>query len=76
TVLGLFLGAIMGAQALGDLLAHRLAALRPVFIGATVAVAGGLLLVGVGFGNLYAALPAVVIFAMLYQSAMTANSGL
>ncbi|WP_029057462.1 MFS transporter [Stappia stellulata] len=76
TALGLFLGAIMGAQALGDLLAHRLAALKPVSIGATVAGAGVMLLVGVGVGTLYLALPAVVVFAMLYQGAATANSGL
>lgn len=76
TALGLFLGAIMGAQALGDLLAHRLAAQRPLLVGAAVAGAGALLLFGVAFGTLYVALPAVVVFAMLYQCAVTANSGL
>ena len=74
--LGVFLGAIMGAQALGDLIAHRLAALKPLFIGATIAGAGAILLLGVAFGTLAVALPAVIVFAMLYQSALTANSGL
>ena len=74
--LGLFLGSVIIAQALGELAADKVSRTSPHGIAGVLILAGGTLLTGVVLDTLATSLGAVVIFAFAYRSMLTANAGL